>query len=818
MDEVVPPMLQRLKATDVIRMAGLHAAGPGQDYSRFGAVQSTKRQGAVLSGIVDLSVMAREHPTLASITTDILEQGFTGDLRYQVEIEAQDGPDWIAHCTCSSPQAFCEHAAALLYQWITHPLSFDVIVSSPAPETRPLLSATTAVLPSEMTADGARGRLTTPKAGIGTGQFARLTVLRDLGSDEGIVIILNQLGLSDLRGIAREYDVPASGRNKQQLSEALGAAIKQPEAIRKVVGTLDKPQRQLIAALTLAGGSIPHEDLQGLAERLKLGTPAELQNILVVLQNKGLLFRTTSNNTQSRIGMTGALLDMVWVVPAEVRSALRVTVPIALFDVSDVKATNGHAPELQESSPGRLLSDLLLTARALQNQPVEHNSSRITTSLDNPGQSSRYGTSMSDSSMVIPAPSDAFSQNFLRALRKQMDHQFTLAFLRFALRLLRLSGILYQDETAGTWQALPNAAQVLLDISHLDLARDLFRLWLDQSSYDELFELQEDGLQLRCRTTAVRQPALRPGELSGENKEARQALMSLIAQVPSDQWINFNSFASFVYKLSPYFLQRRQRLYPTPHWWFEQQEGRPLRPAQFNEWLLVEGRYLARLLQGALHWWGICDIARTSDRKLLAFRLNAHASVLLRDSAGSQAEEVMAFGHRTSEQLPLQITEAEDLLLSAEPASWPILQQLEPFAESAGTRGRRLVYRLSPRSLSAAFNRGLRPDALLDLLRDYAERFPEQAESYLHLVGKMERWLQNYAQMRLYTGVSFVEVADAMVLRELNATTSLESQMVQAPEPQVLILRRQGAESLLDELKRRGLAPLVHQEDNYGSE
>ena len=55
MDDVVPSALQRLRAADIIRMAGLAVASMGQEYCRIGAVHATMRQGAKLLGIVDIS-------------------------------------------------------------------------------------------------------------------------------------------------------------------------------------------------------------------------------------------------------------------------------------------------------------------------------------------------------------------------------------------------------------------------------------------------------------------------------------------------------------------------------------------------------------------------------------------------------------------------------------------------------------------------------------------------------------------------------------------------------------------------------------------
>jgi hypothetical protein len=73
--------------------------------------------------------------------------------------------------------------------------------------------------------------------------------------------------------------------------------------------------------------------------------------------------------------------------------------------------------------------------------------------------------------------------------------------------------------------------------------------------------------------------------------------------------------------------------------------------------------------------------------------------------------------------------------------------------------------------------------------------------------------VNNYGQVRLYTDMTLLEVADNLTMRELNATTSVEQHIVQPIRPTLLILEKQGGEQVLDELKRRGQAPLVHEEE-----
>src|SRR5260370_42511302 len=95
---------------------------------------------------------------------------------------------------------------------------------------------------------------------------------------------------------------------------------------------------------------------------------------------------------------------------------------------------------------------------------------------------------------------------------------------------------------------------------------------------------------------------------------------------------HFFRVCAFCLSLNPTFMQKRQRQFSSPHWWLEQEDGRALRPTQLNDWLRAEGRYLAQLLQGPLHWWGIWDVVLSADERLLAFQLTPLADAFLRQA------------------------------------------------------------------------------------------------------------------------------------------------------------------------------------------
>jgi hypothetical protein len=810
MNDIVPGALQRLREADIIGLAGLAGASMGQEYARSGYVSATKRLGVYLSGTVILPDMSPE-PVGAQLRVEQLEEAeespgiSSASMAFEVEVKVASPDSCHAVCTCGNQATLiCAHAASLLYHWIYHPYTFISLLPSSTPDVAPASSGdSTRVSLNNTRVSGdalALSAAFTPSTVKYTPLPVRNLPVNTIGET------LTQLSLSELRSVAREYSVGATNLGKQQLVETMIETLSQPEAIRRVVATLSKPQRQLLAAFALAGGSMSDEELRGLFERFALDNAGTLQEMLVALQAKLLLVRTSFNHSlQQRLNLPLSPLDISWYIPQEVRSALHVTLPVTRFDVTAPYGKNGDSalPLLHLAEPYKLLADMLLVARALDGAVDEQPEKRSSRGIFTPAADRQSA----DGSLALTPPDDQPSLVMIDSLLTVV--QRSPAYLRFVVRLLRQANILYKEENWSVrLRVLPNAAQLLLGPARNDMLHDLFTHWVSQTSYAELFELAERGTRVRCRATPLSQPALRRGELEQENSEARQEVLTLLAQVTVGEWINFSAFARFIYRLHPTFLQRRQHLFPLPHWWIEEQEGRPLRPTQFSDWLRAEGRYLAALLQGPLHWWGICDLAFSSSDQLLAFRLTPLAGFLFRGIALASQQDLA--GAATPKTPVLTVSAGEQVLVACSPANWPLIACIEDFAESAGVQHEQLSYRLSAQSMSEAMSKGYNPRDLLALLGQ-ADLLKEN-NPLEQLLASLERRIANYGRVRLYTDVSLVQVADLSMMQQLGAITTLSEQTIRSIHPTLLILKKQGVERLLEELKRRGQAPLLHEE------
>src|ERR1700730_4289627 len=258
----------------------------------------------------------------------------------------------------------CAHAAALLYQWLAHPFTFappvDAVLPPPAPESA--IEASTFAGMSYRPA-----RLVSPlhsSSPLHTSSAVPMLNTADT---------LLQLPLGDLRAMAREYDISISGPGKPELVDAIMEKLREPEAVRRVVGTLEKAQRQFLATLTLAGGHMNDEELRGLFERFSLGKPEKLQQMLITLQGKVLLLRANTNASfQIRSSLNSSLLDINWYVPSEVRAALHIALPTTTFNIDGQDAPS----TIEYAGPFQLLPDLLLAARALDGYRIERDDRR----------------------------------------------------------------------------------------------------------------------------------------------------------------------------------------------------------------------------------------------------------------------------------------------------------------------------------------------------------------------------------------------------------------------------------------------------------
>jgi hypothetical protein len=124
--------------------------------------------------------------------------------------------------------------------------------------------------------------------------------------------------------------------------------------------------------------------------------------------------------------------------------------------------------------------------------------------------------------------------------------------------------------------------------------------------------------------------------------------------------------------------------------------------------------------------------------------------------------------------------------------------------ELVDTSGRGLAYGLTAASVRDAFDGGLTGPDLLAWLAAHADGpLPAVARRTL------EGWWARYGTLRLYDEVTLLELGDDLLVRELQATTSLDKSLLCTFSPRVVAVDPAAADALVAELTRLGHTPRV---------
>src|SRR5205807_2391216 len=131
MHDVVPGALQRLRESDVVSLAGLATASLGLEYCRCGHVTNTHRQGTSLTGVVTIPPLSPGQATARENAVAPRREAAPSQ-SFEIEIEVHSRSLCQAICGCGNETTrLCVHAAALLYQWINLPHTFQTLSTPP---------------------------------------------------------------------------------------------------------------------------------------------------------------------------------------------------------------------------------------------------------------------------------------------------------------------------------------------------------------------------------------------------------------------------------------------------------------------------------------------------------------------------------------------------------------------------------------------------------------------------------------------------------------------------------------------------------------
>ncbi|HEU0026348.1 MAG TPA: hypothetical protein VFQ25_04470 [Ktedonobacterales bacterium] len=777
-----PPLgLLRLREADIVRLCGLGAASRGLDLATRRALSQPRRDGARLSALV-----GTDEPAEAWI--EVIET------REPVERLTQADVRWGCASHTEGSHG-CEHVAAVLSAWARAPGDFRSPVAPveerPASSLAPTAAPPTAPPTPDASPIPDTPAVTAKSARAGPRAPASLTdELRRLPERELMALARRALG-----GDGATF--PA--RTVEETLAALDAALRDPEALARLLARLEPDARELLAWLRLAGGALTAAGLDALAARS--GRPVSaLRGTLATLERHALLFPNLLPDAApaqpgeargwSWSGVTG------WRIAPETRAALPREAPIEPLSRAEIVA---ERPRVEKASPRALMLALALLPRApapLGSPPPRDPDAGPSSerSLPHDGGS----PIRRERSGLALAPEDLPEAALLSAAR-------AAGLSPDAARLARRVAFWARD-----WDGAAGGASLLASAhapaERLRAYQAAFAVWRAARSPADLMDLERITGTVRMRYDHTHE-AFRPAALADEAAAGRGWVARLLGLTAPGAWYRVDDLVELVWRVNPFFLRGKQLAWRSPVWRLERvADGRPLRPDVREEWNAAEGAYLRVLQAGPLHLWGALDLALDGAGAPRLFRLTPLGRALL----GRPPRDAGASGEMDAERAAAQAlaldwgpaaTLTREGALAVQPlaTSAALLAALDQWAEVTGLAGGRLLYTFTPGRALARFDEGASPERALAPLR--AAGLVRAAQT---LAPRLEGWRQGYGDARLTDGLVVVEGRDEATLREALTASPGIAARARRLGPAVVALTHADATALRAALAKKG--------------
>lgn len=659
------------------------------------------------------------------------------------------GRDLGATCSCAA-NGPCAHVGALLLHWLRAPQAF--------------------------------ARPATTDAGAPV--FARLvTATLDEDPLAELTRLLDGYTVANLREIARARDVVLPNRPKAELVAQLAAALAAPESLDVALAALDSDEAHTLDALHLLGatGVVGPEALPR-AVRALGGERARPRPD--ALAGRGIVLGNDNANQPW----------LQYVVPRAVAARL----PTLAHAVRPFRG-EGEPPE-PEAPPLGIEALCLGIAHALGGRELSRRPGATPERLLEPrwsgGAYPYYGAGgpalgLADLGALQRNPRQIISARLLRspdlrALATQLGQPPAL--VAFATHLLAALGILegqerlqVRDEALTALLALPPAAR---------LAR-LARAWLGMTDWTDLAYALGDGGRITLNL-----PSPYPGIWLGLFYDVialRRLTARLVGRLAPDVVYDGSALVALLHSVAPGLLRSPERAQQAP--WIFRRYDPPcdvIDPATPEGWQRIARTLVSANLHGPLSWLGLVEIVSVRP---VAFRVHP--------AAGALVERELALAAAVG-AAPVAV--ADDLTVRVPPgAADPALHALlARVGELVGVGAEGLAYRLTAERVHEAFETGLDGPALLGALRTAAGgKLPAAARR------RLEAWWTGYGSVRLYDGLTLVELGEDTLLPELRAAAGLDAAILYQFSPRLIAVAPAETDALLARLARHGYTPRV---------
>lgn len=276
-----------------------------------------------------------------------------------------------------------------------------------------------------------------------------------------------------------------------------------------------------------------------------------------------------------------------------------------------------------------------------------------------------------------------------------------------------------------------------------------------------------------------------PGPLSTAVLALRQLVMSILQALQADAWYSFETFCRLISELN-----RDPLSQGMPEAWRWTEGGQPLSAAKmpFDLWMTTYGRVLTALLRGPASWLGFVEVDRRGE-ELIGFRA---LSAVPPGDLLSVPRDVLRYAP------------PETVIVRKTWQAARLRPSLARIAREVATDQASTTYRLDPASFRAFLYAGGAAEEPIRALA--AEGFPLPSAG----ADKLHRWAARNGRYQLYDDLAVIELAEDMAPAEIEALARLIGARLYEVAPRcLLVLDRDQAPLIVDELRRRGYTPRV---------
>ncbi|HET7035862.1 MAG TPA: helicase-associated domain-containing protein [Thermomicrobiaceae bacterium] len=659
-------------------------------------------------------------------------------------------------CDCGAG-GFCQHAGALLLQWLRGSARVTYQTGGAIPDW------------SELAADG--GTID-PRLVI---EQPAAWLSRALERDT----------VEHTRQIARERGVRVRDKApKSEIAAQLAEGLLDPANIDRALAGLSPAERRLLDTADILGRLIP---------------------LSAAILNEG--YRALGGEgvpVLPRLYDLGLLVSDISVPPYEDRAYTLAPGVGPRLPVLEglVRPAEGSTPPA--AAPTEIVSLLMavaqeLNGRELEPAPVEPPSPLASYAPEGYRFFEGKGTVRSrpgqqPSVRVVPVPllPVADREGLARKLGQPVDAVTFAAVLLYTLGIVELgSRLSVRDDLLGNFYLLPFGLQL----------RQLVTAWVTHQGLTEVDRLMRpEGpvtLHWTPNTYYAEPPLFEPWIMMAE-----LLVSEVLGRLQPDVWYDVESLAT--------------RLWPLVRLSFPQLGLMSQPRSGQSTWLLAENRptgqgqgqtlnlnaagsavnffpiVIETLLTGPLRWLGFVDLPEGEDEHPRRFRVSSTAGVL-------SGREIAAVGAAPASELSV----SDDLTVvipigHSNADAHGLVAQAGELVESS-SRG--LRYRLTTERVQGLFDSGVTGPELLGALDERGVTLPPVAREQLLA------WWSAYGQVRLYDELTVIELADDRLLPELLAATSLGEKVLFTFSPRLIAIESGAADELVAELTRLGHAP-----------